>query len=63
MKETFSLKITLVKAINKNSHIKMKKKKPQKKFIFGKIAIGKKQPVTLVKKFFACNFQNNKKVC
>ena len=47
--------------MNKSSHLKMigrnffqkLKKNLQKKFIFRKITVGKKQPVTLVKNSFA----------
>ena len=52
------MKTTSVKAINKSSHLKVIgrhflpkiKKNLQKKFIFGKTAVGKQQAATLIKK-------------
>ena len=54
-----------MKAINKSGHLKMicghflskiKKKKLQKKFIFGKIGVGKEQPAILIKNSFVDTF-------
>ena len=56
-----------MKAINKSGHLKMicghflskikkKKKKLQKKFIFGKIGVGKEQPAILIKNSFVVTF-------
>ena len=59
IKQTFSLKTTWLKVINESSLLKTDwstifvknfKKSVYKKFIFGKIAVGKEQPATLVKK-------------